>query len=264
MTTKLLDLQGIAQKATGDARAIAEKADSEGRSMTEQERSDFDAAMTKGRDTLELIKVAKADHGLLDQAKSLALLVGDAKNTIDDLDAQKGWGGDTRNDRGRKALERMIVESPELKALLAPFKRDDGSVQKSLFVGGSQTSAGAFVVNERTDIVEMLGPAHADDPRPGLGAAHHLRHRRVRRQTSHTNAAAPVAEATSRRPPDHRRVVRRALTLDAERRLQAGGRLGVRGAHRDRQDDRRVGAGHQAGPRRRRPARGAHQRRARR
>lgn len=229
MTTKLLDLQGIAQKATGDARAIAEKADSEGRSMTEQERSDFDAAMTKGRDTLELIKVAKADHGLLDQAKSLALLVGDAKNTIDDLDAQKGWGGDTRNDRGRKALERMIVESPELKALLAPFKRDDGSVHiaertalqsapihvKSLFVGGTDTSAGAFVVNERTNILEPLG-------RRELRLRDLISVRRTTsdtveyvRQTSHTNAAAPVAEATSSAAPTTGASSGAALTLAA-------------------------------------------------
>jgi HK97 family phage major capsid protein len=68
---------------------------------------------------------------------------------------------------------------------------------KSLFTGTSSTSAGAFVVNERTDIVEMLG-------RKPLTIRNLVSNRRTTSdtvefvaQTSHTNAAAAVAEASS-------------------------------------------------------------------
>ena len=83
---------------------------------------------------------------------------------------------------------------------------------KSLFTGLSSTSAGAFVVNERTDIVEMLGRAPltvrdlVSKRRTTSDAVEYVR------QSSHTNNAAVVAEATSSAAPT---VVSSVVTLNA-------------------------------------------------
>ena len=72
---------------------------------------------------------------------------------------------------------------------------------KGLFVGGTDTSAGAFVVNEQTGIVEMLGRKElkirdlVSVRRTGSDTVEYVE------QTSHTNAAAVVPEATSSAAP---------------------------------------------------------------
>src|SRR6185312_1739150 len=72
---------------------------------------------------------------------------------------------------------------------------------KSLITGLSQTSAGAFTVNERTNIVEMLGrrPMRIRDlvsvRTTGSDVVEYAS------ETSHTNNAAVVAEATSSAGP---------------------------------------------------------------
>ena len=99
-----------------------------------------------------------------------------------------------------------VVSSPEFKSMLGGFPEGRIPAQsrvqsapigvKALFTGASSTSAGAFVVNERTDIVEFLG-------RKPLTIRDLVSNRRTTsdavefvRETSHTNAAAVVAEAT--------------------------------------------------------------------
>ncbi|MET9286496.1 phage major capsid protein [Nocardia beijingensis] len=202
--TKLGDLQKAALAATNAAREIAEKADADPSTWSDSVRADYDAEMKKARDLLEQIKVAKSDLAVLDAAKDLAAEIGEP--AVDDLDAQG-----QRPIRERvKSLGLQVIESPQFKAALAPFKghvpdrthfQTDPIGIKGLFVGGSDTSAGAFVVPEQTGIVESLG-------RKELKIRDLVSVRRTSSdvveyvaQTSHTNAAAVVPEATSSAAP---------------------------------------------------------------
>ncbi|MFB2571376.1 phage major capsid protein [Micrococcus sp. IITD107] len=209
--SKLKMLQDSAQAAAKSAREIAEKAAAEGRSLTADEKSDYDQQMAKGRDLLEQIKTAKADAEVLDQAKSLAQDIGG--HAVDDLVLQKSADN---TEKRMKNLGLEVVSSPQFKSMLSPFKNADGSIHipdrasvksdpiklKSLFTGGSGTSAGAFVVPEQTGIIEMLG-------RRTLTMRDLISVRRTSsdtveyvRQTAHTNAAAAVPEAQSAAPID--------------------------------------------------------------
>lgn len=202
--TKLGELQKAALVATTAAREIVEK-HGDPSSWAEQILADYNAEMAKGRDLLEQIKVAKRDLEIIDEAKGLAAEIGEP--AIGDLDAQGN-----RPVRERvKALGLQVIDSLEFKTMLAPFKggpvperqriQSDPIAIKGLFVGGTDTSAGAFVVNEQTGIVEMLGrrPLTIRDlvsvRRTNSDAVEYVE------QTSHTNNAAPVAEATSSAAP---------------------------------------------------------------
>lgn len=206
--SKLKMLQDAARAAAKSATDIAAKADAEGRSLTDAERTDYTTAMAKGRDLLEQIKTAKADAEILDQAKALAGEIGPA--AVEDLEGQKGAEGSLRR---VKNLGLEVVNSAQFKAAMAPFAGRESGVPerakfstdpiqvKSLFVGGSATSAGAFVTPEQSGIIEMLG-------RRPLTIRDFISIRRTAsdtieyvRQVSHTNAAAPVAEATSSAAP---------------------------------------------------------------
>ncbi|KIQ15332.1 phage major capsid protein [Rhodococcus sp. MEB064] len=209
---KLKQLQEAALAATKRAREIAEKASGESRDMTETERSEYSTEMQKGRDLLKQIKAAKADQAVLDDADALAKEIGPAAS--DDLAATGPEGTGTVRDRV-KSLGLQIVESAEFKAAMAPYKgghvpersrfQSDPipvkSLVKSLFTGGSDTSAGTFVVNEQTGIVEMLGRKElkirdlVSVRTTGSDTVEYVQ------QTSHTNAAATVAEATSSAAP---------------------------------------------------------------
>ena len=209
--SKLKMLQDSAQAAAKSAREIAEKAAAEGRSLTADEKSDYDQQMAKGRDLLEQIKTAKADAEVLDQAKALAQDIGG--HAVEDLVLQKSADN---TEKRMKNLGLEVVSSPQFKSMLSPFKNADGSIHipdrasvksdpiklKSLFTGGSGTSAGAFVVPEQTGIIEMLG-------RRTLTMRDLISVRRTSsdtveyvRQTAHTNAAAAVPEAQSAAPID--------------------------------------------------------------
>lgn len=214
---KLADLQAEGQKHIGDARKIATDNDGDYSEWSDQVKADYDAAMSKAHGVLDRIKVAKADLAVLDQAKALADEIGTPEGVKDDLDAQ---GRNAVRARA-KAIGMEVVGSPEFKAMLKPFTRPDGNISipkgthinsdpihiaspirsKSLFTGASSTSGGAFVVNERTDIVEMLG-------RKTLRLRDLISVRRTQsdtvefvQQTSHTNAAAVVPEATTSAAP---------------------------------------------------------------
>ncbi|WP_417220512.1 phage major capsid protein [Arthrobacter sp.] len=204
--SKLKQLQEAARAAVKSAREIAEKADAEGRSLTDAEKADYDRDMVKSRDLLEQIKTAKADADILDQAKALADEIGGS--AADDVEAQKGA---EKSLRRVKNLGLEVVNSQQFKDAMSPFT--DGRVPerakfstapirvKGLFVGGDQASAGAFVTPEQSGIIEMLGrrPLTIRDVisvrRTGADAIEYVR------QVSHTNAAAPVAEATSSAAP---------------------------------------------------------------
>ncbi|MGC5249501.1 phage major capsid protein [Gordonia sp. DT219] len=199
-----------AQAAAKTARDIAEKAAGESRDMTDSEQHDYTEALAKGRDLLEKHKTAKADQEVIDAAMALADEIGpDAKG---DLGAQDGQ----LPVRERvKSLGLQVVDSTQFKGMMDGFKAEGGGYRipdrakvgsdpirvKGLFTGTSSTSAGAFVVNERTDIVEPLG-------RKELKIRDLVSVRSTTSdvveyvaQTSHTNAAAVVAEASSSAAP---------------------------------------------------------------
>lgn len=205
MTTKLQTLTEAAQEAVKSARTIAETAEAAQRPLTVQEKSDYDTAMAKGRDLLKQIKVVKADEAILADAKSLADEIGPL--AVADLEAQ-GKGSNP----GAKAenLGLQVCSSAQFKAMMAPFKgnipqtarlHSDPIAVKSLITGGSSTSAGAFVVPEQTGIIELLGRRDLtlrdliSVRRTGSDTVEYVR------QTSHTNAAATVAEATTADSP---------------------------------------------------------------
>ncbi|AXH44389.1 major capsid protein [Arthrobacter phage MargaretKali] len=206
--SKLKMLQDAARAAVKTATDIAAKADAEARSLTESERTEYNEAMAKGRDLLEQIKTAKQDAEILEGAKALAAEIGGP--AAEDVDAQKGAAGALQR---VKNLGLDIVNSQQFKAAMAPYAGRESGVPerakfstdpisvKSLFIGGSATSAGAFVTPEQTGIIEMLGrrPLTIRDVisvrRTGSDTVEYVR------QTSHTNAAATVAEATSSASP---------------------------------------------------------------
>ncbi|CAM3038917.1 phage major capsid protein [Skermania piniformis] len=205
--SKIADLRARAAAAAKSARDIAEKADGEDRSMTDAEKTDFDAHMKQGRELLDALMAAKSDADILAQARKLAEDIGEP--AAGDVDAQ----GQVPIRERVKSLGLQVVESQAYKDLLEPFGGpghripDKTRIQsqpipiKGLFVGGTDTSAGAFVVNEQTGIVEMLG-------RKPLTIRSLISVRRTASdtveyvaQTSHTNSAAVVPEATSSAAP---------------------------------------------------------------
>lgn len=209
--TQLKELRKAADVAVKDAREIAEKAEADGgRALTDDERGQYDAAMAKGRDLLDQIKTVKGNQRVLSDALDLAKEIG--PGAVEDVKAQDGQIPVRER---LKSLGFQVTNSPEFKSLMDPFKVDGGGYRvpdrssvksnpirvKGLFTGASSTSAGAFVVNERTDIVEPLG-------RKVLTIRDLVSVRQTQsdtveyvRQTSHTNAAAVVAEATSSAAP---------------------------------------------------------------
>jgi HK97 family phage major capsid protein len=227
MDTKYQRLLGEAAAAAKAAREIAEKADKDnGREMTETERAEFDAKFAEATEKKAAADVAKKDAEVMAQAKELAELVGLPEDAKDDLDAQLR---NATREQVRKSLGAEIVGSAAFKAAMAPFgdrvpekarfQTDPISVKsfirsKSLFVGGSDTSAGAFVVAEQSGIVEMLGRREyrlrdlVSVRTTGSDTVEYVR------QTSHTNSAAPVAEATSSAAPTTGASSGAALTLN--------------------------------------------------
>ena len=197
MSARITMLKERAEAESKKAREVAGKAADEGREMTADEQAIYDGSMKSLHETLDGIKAVKADEAVIAQAKEFADSVGVA--------------ADPELKSRAKSLGLTIVESPEFKSLMGSFPEGripaKGRVQsnpiavKSLFTGASSTSAGAFVVNERTDIIEMLG-------RKPLTIRNLVSNRRTTSdtveyvtETSHTNAAAVVAEATSSAAP---------------------------------------------------------------
>jgi HK97 family phage major capsid protein len=210
MSIRLKNLQDEAQVAAKTARDIAEKAGAESRSLTDAEQVDYDQAMAKGRDLIDRIQAVKADEKVLADARALADEIGSPlmKGDISGQD-----GGIPVRERV-KSLGMQVCDSVEFKAMMKGFERDGGYHVpdrakissdpirvKGLFTGTSSTSAGAFVVNERTDIVEPLGRKElkvrdlVSVRKTGSDTVEYVA------QTSHTNAAAVVAEATSSARP---------------------------------------------------------------
>lgn len=201
---KLIALKEAATKAAQDAQAVAQKADDEAREMTSEEADTYRGHMAKASDLLEQAKAAKADRDLLSQVADFAKSVG---APVDDVALQ--GKASTPGERKGANIGRTVVTSTAYTSLIKAFGGripDRTNIQtdpievKSLFVGGGSggaTSAGAFVVPDVTDIVEMLG-------RRALTLRDVISVRRTSsdlveyvRQTAHTNDADIVPEATT-------------------------------------------------------------------
>ncbi|MBM4489509.1 phage major capsid protein [Rhodococcus hoagii] len=197
---RLKSLQEAALAAVKTARDIAEKAQAESREMSDDEAAEYKTAMTRGSELLEQVKAAKRDAEILDQVDSFAKEIG----------GLEGAGSDAETKRRAKSLGLQVVGSPQFESLMKGFgnRIPDGSrvhsdpiPVKGLFVGGNDSSAGAFVTPEQTGIVEMLGRKELtirdliSVRRTGSDTVEYVQ------QTSHTNAAAVVAEATSSAAP---------------------------------------------------------------
>ena len=193
MSARITMLKERAEAESKTAREIAQKASDAGRDMTEDERHTYDTSMKVLHEVLGGIKAVKADEVVMAEAKAFADSVGVAEKA--EIKSRV------------RSLGLTVVDSPEFKSMLGSFPEGripaQGRVQtspiavKSLFTGASSTSAGAFVVNERTDIIELLG-------RKPLTVRNLVSNRRTTsdtvefvQETSHTNADAVVAEATS-------------------------------------------------------------------
>lgn len=198
MSTRLVALKERADHESKTAREVAEKAQAENRDMTDDEKDVYVKSMASLTEILDTVKTVKADEDVLAQAKTFGESIGVPKDA-----------GELKP--VRKSLGEIFTQSPEFKDLLKSFpdgripsgtKVQSAPVQmKSLFTGLSSTSGGAFVVNDRTDIIERLG-------RKELRLRDVVSNRRTMsdavefvRETSHTNNAAVVAEATSSAVP---------------------------------------------------------------
>lgn len=198
---KIERLRAAAAAAAKRATDVASKADAENRNMTADELADYGRAMTEAKDGLEALRTAKADADVISQARALASEIGGPAE--EDLEVTGKAGGVAR----LKNLGLEVVQSAEFKAAMSGFK--DGRVPekarfqtdpvsvKSLFTGTDRGSAGIFVTPEQTGILEMLGrrPLTIRDlvsvRRTASDTVEYVR------QASHTNAAAPVPEATT-------------------------------------------------------------------
>ncbi|MFE6868311.1 phage major capsid protein [Kitasatospora sp. NPDC057692] len=185
------------------AQAIAAKAEAEDRDFTDDERSQVTDAMAKATNAKERLEKAKGD-GAMRQA------IADLGDGI----ALNGKSGERRTPAGlivpdRKSIGEAFVTSSEYQALMgaAPNGRfgEKSRVQsmpvgfKSLITGASDTSAGAWVVND--NIGQQVGLEAFQRPltlrnvvTQGTTTSDTVEYVRL---TSVTNAAAPVAEATA-------------------------------------------------------------------
>ncbi|UNN00743.1 phage major capsid protein [Rhodococcus opacus] len=118
-TTKIKGLGDAARTQAKIAQDIAEKAKREGRAFTAGERTDYDAALAKGKDLLAQLQTAKADAEVLDGAKALAAEVGmpGAASAPAGHAGHLALGGKSAKALSVKIAGRMMTEVDGRKAL---------------------------------------------------------------------------------------------------------------------------------------------------
>lgn len=237
-TTTLRRSEGLkaeALAALAKAQGIIGAAEQAGRAPTDDEWADARKHFDLAKSLNEQRQAALADERVLDEGTELAKALGLGDHMVADLGAQAdndptrlhdGYKAGAQGMNVRGSLGGNIVASTEFKSLMQQYKQPDGTYrmpergridsapipfkslvggrpygEKALWTGGSATSAGAFITPDRTDIVELLG-------RRPLTIRNLVQVRRTNSdtveyvaQTSHTNNAAVVPEATSSASP---------------------------------------------------------------
>lgn len=213
---KSMQFREQAQAELAKAKTIAEAAQAAGREMTADEATTFKAHYDAAMAANEQKKAAEADEAVLSQAKALSDELGLLPGTAGDLDAQAEVVAPRK---GGKSLGATVVESAQYKSIIGQFRGADehglpripekARIEsapisfKALITGGGATSGAPFIQREQTGILESLGrrPLSIRDlvavRRTGSDAIEYVA------QTSHTNAAAPVPEATSAAGPTY-------------------------------------------------------------
>ncbi|WP_262702043.1 MULTISPECIES: phage major capsid protein [Streptomyces] len=210
-TMTLADLTGQMKHALEQARAIAKKAEDEDRDFTPEEAGQLREHMAKATEAKSEIERLKGNDEL---RKTLADLGDDiALNAKTDEDGKRQTASGFQLTDRKKSIGEQFIESAEYKALLATAPNGTfGQKQriqsglagfKSLVTGGSDTSAGAFVVPDQLGLQVGLDvfqrPLRVRDMvTPGTTSSDTVEYVRM---TSITNNAAPVAEATTAAAP---------------------------------------------------------------
>lgn len=205
-------LQEQLKAALTTARDLAAKAETEGRDFTDAERAEITAKMNEASGLKKQLEQAKADAGIRATLAGLGDGIG-----LDEPKAKKTPSG-LHVVGGGKSLGEHFTGSAEFKALLdgvpgGHFTKDHrvqarpvGYQQllpqrgaKALITGASDTSAGAFVVNDALGLqvgadVFQRPLTLRDLVTQGMTTSDTVEYVRV---TAFTNAAAPTAEGTT-------------------------------------------------------------------
>lgn len=203
-------LKADLEKVLTPARDIAAKAEAEDRDLTGDERAVIQKAFEDGKTIKASFDQAKADADLTGQLAGL----GDGIGVLPQLDRDRPGDGDALwTPRKGETLGMAFARSPELKALLKAYPQ--GRIPeravvnstpfgaKALITGASDTSAGAFVVNDEQGLQVGLDAFQ----RPltvrslvtnGTTDSDTVEYVRV---TATTNNASPVAESTTTADP---------------------------------------------------------------
>lgn len=210
---KTEEIKGRLEAVLTEARDISAKCEAEKRDFTDEERSLVEAKMAEATDLGAQFKKAKGDNEL---RKAIAGFGDDIG--LNEPGEKRTASGLVVPD-GRKSLGQHYVESPEYKALLesvpggafsktsrvasrpAGFQRlvPPSRNAKALLTGTSDTSAGAFVQNDSLGLQVGMDAFQRpltlrDLVTPGTTTSDTVEYVRI---TSTTNAAVPVAEATT-------------------------------------------------------------------
>lgn len=196
-----------AQERITQVKALDDAAAAAARELTDDEQTQRKGLMEQAQKLFDDAKAAKSDESLAEQVKAFSTEIGLAEVGADGIP-----GAVVRS--GKKSLGELVIASKAYTDFIERYAGADGRIPdsakgirsdaiglKSLFTGTSDTSGGAFVETDHTGIVEMLGrrPLTIRDivsvRRTGSDTVDYVR------QTSHTNAAAPVAEATTSAAP---------------------------------------------------------------
>ncbi|MCD9196069.1 phage major capsid protein [Streptomyces albireticuli] len=193
------------------ARLIAKSAEEEDRDFTPEEAGQLREHMAKATEAKSKLEAARGNEEL---RKSLAELGDDiALNAKTDDDGRRRTASGFELPDRRKSLGEQFTDSAEYAALMATAPNGSfGQKQrvqsglagfKSLVTGASDTSAGAFVVNDQLGLQVGLSafqrPLRVRDVvTQGTTTSDTVDYVRM---TSITNNAAPVAEATTSAAP---------------------------------------------------------------
>lgn len=212
MSVKLDELKSQLEAHLKAARDIADAAEKDGdRDFSPEERSAVEGHLNDAKTVKEAIKAKAGEQALKDQIDALGEGIELMENSKTREAAVKAAAQGILVPQRGETVGETFVKSPEYQAFLNDFPKDEHGqaritektrVQsrpvgfKNLITGASDTSGGAFVQTDYTGIYEGLGyrPFTIRDiisvRQTNSDTVHYVR------QTSRTNAAAPVPEAT--------------------------------------------------------------------